>query len=133
MRKAIPVAVKQLVIARANAVCEYCKYPEEDSFFVFHIEHIRSIKHGGTDDESNLAYSCPPCNHAKGSDVGTFVGKEEVLVRLFHPRKDVWEDHFLWDGTRIVGTTLVGKATVQLLKFNDVDRLVERQRIIQLK
>jgi len=133
MRQVIPSKVKQLVIDRTNAVCEYCKYPEEESFYVFHIDHIISLKHGGSDLEDNLSYSCPPCNRYKGSDIGTIIGDDEVLIRLYHPRRDRWEDHFSWDGAQIVPLSDVGIATVQLLKMNHVDRLIERQRIIQIK
>jgi hypothetical protein len=43
-----------------------------------------------------------------------------VDVRLFHPLKDVWEDHFqlLNDGT-CIGRTETGKATVDALAMND--------------
>ena len=44
----------------------------------------------------------------------------KLEVRLFHPRKDYWPDHFQWnhDGTLIIGMTPVGRATVDLLKVN---------------
>lgn len=133
MRKSIPAKLRELVISRANALYEYCKYLEEDAFYAFHIDHIISLKHGGQDDPENLSYSCPPCNRAKGSDIGTLIGDNKVLIRLFNPREDTWEDHFSWDGVEIVPLTDVAIATIQLLKMNHVDRLIERQRIIRFK
>jgi hypothetical protein len=44
------------------------------------------------------------------------------LVRLFHPRRDVWSDHFARHGDRILGLTAIGRGTVQLLDMNDDDR-----------
>jgi hypothetical protein len=40
---------------------------------------------------------------------------------LFHPRRQDWQEHFAWDnqGTRIVGITEVGRATLIRLNLND--------------
>ena len=45
----------------------------------------------------------------------------EREVPLFHPRKDVWSDHFRWssDYLLIVGTTPTGRATVDQLRMNN--------------
>ena len=42
-------------------------------------------------------------------------------VNLFHPRHQVWNDHFIWsnDGCRIIGITETGRATVNRLDLND--------------
>jgi hypothetical protein len=44
----------------------------------------------------------------------------EVTVPLFHPRLQRWTHHFRWseDGTRILGMTSNGRATVAALKLN---------------
>ena len=42
----------------------------------------------------------------------------EKLVSIFHPRKQSWDDHFRWNGFRIVGRTSTGRATVSGLKMN---------------
>lgn len=41
-------------------------------------------------------------------------------IRLFHPRKDRWRDHFAWspDFASIEGLTEIGRATVEALKLN---------------
>jgi hypothetical protein len=43
-----------------------------------------------------------------------------LLVRLFNPRHQTWQDHFAWidSGTRIVGKTTVGRVTVTALQLN---------------
>jgi len=39
-------------------------------------------------------------------------------TRLFHPRRDRWEDHFRWDGVVVAAVTPVGRATVSALQMN---------------
>ncbi len=36
----VPVALRQLVLARAAGRCEYCHFPQEMSFVTFAYEHI---------------------------------------------------------------------------------------------
>ena len=132
MSRVIPLSVKKKVATRANFQCEYCLLAEKLSFYSFHIEHIKSIKHGGTDELTNLAYCCPDCNYAKGSDVGTFTNDDETLVRFFNPRKDSWEEHFVQQGGAVEGKTPIGTATVRIFKFNDIDRLIFRQHLADL-
>jgi hypothetical protein len=54
------------------------------------------------------------------------------IVRLFHPRGDLWRDHFAITGARIMGLTDIGRATAALLRFNDSDRLLEREELIRV-
>jgi hypothetical protein len=44
----------------------------------------------------------------------------QQTVPLFHPHRQVWEEHFTWsdDGTELVGLTPVGRATIATLKMN---------------
>ena len=81
---------------------------------------------------TNLAYCCPECNYYKGSDIGTFVADEETLTRFFNPRKDKWEDHFELEDGAIHGKTDMGKATTQIFKFNEVERLIFRQQLAEM-
>ena len=39
-------------------------------------------------------------------------------VRIFHPRRDLWGDHFEWRGVVIKGITEKGRVTVELLDLN---------------
>jgi hypothetical protein len=43
-----------------------------------------------------------------------------ICPPLFHPRQQHWQDHFAWslDGTKIEGTTVIGRATVVALRMN---------------
>lgn len=51
-------------------------------------------------------------------------------VPLFNPRFQPWADHFAWspDGTRVVGLTSVGRATVVALRMNNPVILAARSR-----
>jgi len=52
-------------------------------------------------------------------------------VPLFHPRRDRWSEHFLFEGVRIVGTSAIGRATVQVLAMNDARRQEVRREVLK--
>ena len=39
-----------------------------------------------------------------------------------HPRRDQWDEHFLFRAVRIEGRTPVGRTTVQVLAMNEARR-----------
>jgi hypothetical protein len=131
MSKNIPDALRREVAARAGYRCEYCRRPEIDSFIRYQADHIISRKHNGRTELDNLAHTCPVCNNAKGTDLATVLEDEEKLIRLFHPRKDYWYDHFDVIDGEITGLTEIGKATINLLKLNEQNRVLERLDLIQ--
>ena len=67
----ISTQLRQTVADRAKQLCEYCFIAEADTFYGCEVDHIISLKHGGSSDPDNLAYACAPCNRAKGSDVAS--------------------------------------------------------------
>jgi hypothetical protein len=86
----------------------------------FVIEHILPLARGGQTVLENLALSCQGCNgykYAKTSGTDPKTGKR---TRLYHPRKQRWQDHFAWteNYTHIVGLTPTGRATVEELDLN---------------
>jgi hypothetical protein len=52
------------------------------------------------------------------------------MTRLFHPRRDRWDEHFAFQGALIVGLTPVGRATVRTLNMNGADRLEVREELL---
>lgn len=122
--------LKQEVAFRAQFCCEYCLLRDAVSFYSFHIDHIKSVKHRGLSFIENLAYSCPDCNYFKGSDIGSFYDNDELIVRFFNPRKDKWNDHFEIIEGAIFGKTEIGKVTERIFKFNESDRLIFRRQLI---
>jgi len=49
---------------------------------------------------------------------------------FFNPRIQDWATHFAWEGATIQPLTPEGRVTVTILRFNDVDRVAERQRLM---
>lgn len=122
----ISADLRRQVAKRANSLCEYCLVHEDDTYFGCQVDHIISEKHNGPTELDNLAYACSFCNRYKGSDVGSFDWDIEEFVRFFNPRSDVWSEHFRLEGIEIIALTAIGKATAQILQFNNTERLLER-------
>lgn len=131
IRRAISSAKRLIIAERASFRCEYCQTREEDFFVSFEIDHIISVKHGGGQELENLAFACPHCNQHKGSDLGTYISGHDQLIRLFHPRRDKWEEHFEHDHGEIVALTEIGAATIKVLELNSPDRIILRRLLIQ--
>ncbi len=127
----IPVALRRLVIGRAGERCEYCLLPAAVAFFPHEVDHVIAEKHGGTTDAPNLAYTCLRCNRHKGTDLGSFDPATYEFSLLYHPRTQRWLDHFALHGTRIEGLTAEGRTTVQLLRLNTIERISERQALVE--
>jgi HNH endonuclease len=129
----LSAAIKKKVCFRAGDKCEYCLLPQKFSFYQFHIDHIISLKHGGSSEIDNLAYCCPDCNSFKGTDLATFLLNSNNLIRFFNPRKDSWDDHFEISDSLILGKTEIGSATEKIFQFNEIDRLIFRRELIRLQ
>jgi len=119
-----------MVQLRAGKRCEYCGLPDNTDV-AFHVDHITAQKHGGSDKAENLAYACSHCNLFKGSDLTSLDPSTTTIVALHNPRTDDWDSNFqLIDGT-IFGLTPCGRATVELLRFNDDLRVELRRELIR--
>jgi hypothetical protein len=119
-RAYIPTALRKAVARAARHRCGYCLTQELVVGAAMEIEHIISEALGGRTEEENLWQACSLCNQHKGSRVA---GRDPVTgegVPLFNPRRQVWAEHFVWttDGTRIIGLTPIGRATVIGLNLN---------------
>ena len=91
-----------------------------------------SRKHGGLSDSENLAYACVICNRNKGTGIASLDPASGELVRLYHPRKDEWHQHFRWAGEPILALTPIGAATIRVLHLNSPERLAERGALMRL-
>src|SRR5262245_56019 len=125
-----PARLVDHVRRRAKGRCEYCRLPASASSLQFQPDHILAIKHGGQTHEANLAWSCFYCNSYKGPCVAGHDPKTGRLTRLFHPRFDDWNDHFRWRGPIIVGTTDIGRTTIQVLQINHPDSIRLRESLM---
>lgn len=130
-RRHISKSLRREVTKRAKECCEYCRIHQDDRPELHQLDHLIALKHGGTTDSFNLALACADCNKHKGSDLTSIDPLERIIVRIFNLRKQEWTEHFKVENAKIVGLTPIGRATVELLKFNSKERLIERQELIQ--
>jgi hypothetical protein len=127
-RRKIPEDIQQRVHERALNLCEYCHTSELWQYVRFTVDHIVPLSQGGTDDLENLCLACFHCNRRK-SDLLTGIDPiTGTIVPLFHPRQEIWNDHFTWsrDNLYLLGLTPTGRATVALLECN-------RKRIVRIR
>ncbi len=130
MSQYIPASLRMLVAERARHLCEYCLIHKDDSIFSHEIEHIISLKHGGSSLSDNLAYACLYCNRNKGSDLGTLLFPAQDFVRFFNPRIDLWHTHFRLSDGEILPLSRIGEATIKILEINNFERIIERRELI---
>ncbi|NEU75936.1 HNH endonuclease [Hassallia byssoidea VB512170] len=127
----IPVALRRQVYERAKGCCEYCLIPDVATFASHEIDHIIAEKHGGRTESENLALSCTLCNKHKGSDLASVDPETEKIVPLYHPRQDLWHEHFRLSGSEFLPLSSIGRVTIRLLQLNRRDRVDERQLLLQ--
>jgi hypothetical protein len=53
-----------------------------------------------------------------------------LLIRLFHPSDQRWQEHFGLVEGRIEPLTATGRVTIRLLQLNHPDRVQERALLI---
>ncbi|MBM3765669.1 MAG: HNH endonuclease [Acidobacteria bacterium] len=118
----------RFVRERAEDYCEYCLLHQRHSLLRFHVDHIVPRSVGGIPEFSNLALACPACNGAKHGKWLIYDRGSRTEVKLYHPRTDVWDDHFeTRDFGIILPRTLTGSVTVHMLKINDYARMQLRK------
>jgi hypothetical protein len=114
----IPTRLRRVVIRRSGSRCEYCHLAQAGQEAAFHIDHITPVTAGGQTVADNLALACVSCSLRKAARqqaVDSHTGDE---APLFHPRRDLWYEHFEWKGVRLVGLTAIGRATIKALDMN---------------
>jgi 5-methylcytosine-specific restriction endonuclease McrA len=117
----ISEAVRQQVRERAGNRCEYCLSHQDYTMGRLQIDHIQPVVKGGIDDAHNLSLACELCNQSKWKQTEALDPETQSMVPLFNPRLQVWQEHFEWiaNGTRILGLSPEGRATVLALKLNN--------------
>jgi hypothetical protein len=110
----ISAALRRLVLQRAGGYCEYCGLSQEGQEATFHIDHvIPRAAHGETVAE-NLALACVSCSLHKSTRRTAIDPQSGDEVALYNPRRDMWHEHFRWEGVYVVGLTSTGRVTVAL-------------------
>ena len=125
---------RERVERRADRRCEYCRAPQPVSGVRYHLDHILPGSLGGTDDMDNLALACPMCNYHKSAHV---LGVDDGGLddgRLFNPRPDDWDNHFVFDSVtlQLRGRTAEGRGTVNRLRMNDAIQIEARRHWVEL-
>ena len=123
--------LKAQVRRRAGFRCEYCLFPERCAELRFQVDHIIAQKHSGSTIAANLALACFRCNSHKGPNLSGVDPESGHVVQLFHPRQDVWTEHFVWHGPRLVGSTPTGRATIAVLRINRSDAVLVRAALLE--
>jgi len=127
-RRKIPARLQEQVRQRANNLCEYCHASEKWQYVRFTVDHIVPLAQAGAYSFDNLALACFHCNRRKADKVVATDPDRKETVPLFHPRRQVWSEHFTWatDRVTIVGLTAVGRVTIAALALN-------RERVIAIR
>ena len=123
-----PKSLRGAVRLRAGERCEYCQSAEIYCGYEFEIDHIIPESAGGLTTLDNLALACSNCNAHKSARTQATDPQSGEIVRLFHPRQDIWRDHFQWaeDKTHIIGRTDIGRATAAALQMNNSAVMLSR-------
>jgi len=123
-------SLEQAVRNRANGFCEYCQLPQANHLLPFQLDHIIAEQHGGQTISENLAIAGLRCNKRKGPNIAGIDGNTGEIVRLFHPRRDRWVEHFEWHGPELMGLTPIGRATIAVLAINHPSAVAVRHELI---
>lgn len=126
-------ALRAKVRRRARGRCEYCRTPFRYDFVPAEIDHVIAGQHGGEAVLDNLAMACAHCNSHKGPNIAGIDPKTRKLTRLFNPRTDRWDEHFMWFGATAVGRTPEGRTTINVLGMNGPFKLAARAALMEEK
>ncbi len=124
----IPLDIQNQIRQRAKYLCEYCHTSELWQYVRFTVDYIIPISQSGADSFENLCLACFHCNRRKSDKTSGFDSLTNDIVSLYHPRKHLWNEHFIWsyDKLYIIGTSPIGRVTEKTLEFN-------RERAIRIR
>lgn len=124
----ISATLRQQVIERAKACCEYCQ-TQQKIVIEMQIDHIVPEALGGETALDNLCLACCGCNRFKGAMQTVFDIETQTEIPLFNPRTYQWTEHFQWDETqtRLIGLTPMGRITIELLRINRAELIAARK------
>jgi HNH endonuclease len=87
----IPVALRRLVIRRAENACEYCGLSQKGQEATFHIDHVIPRMAGGETRAENLALACVSCSLRKAARQTAVDPYSGADVPLYNP---VWSKYW---------------------------------------
>jgi len=103
-----------------ESYCAYCRSPRHLLAAGLERDHIFPLSKGGDSHAENLCWACHKCNQHKAAKLAAVDSISGEVVPLFHPNLQRWDEHFSFSegGAMIIGTSAIGRATVQALKMN---------------
>jgi HNH endonuclease len=118
------------VARRAGHRYEYCRAPEAVFNLPFEVEHIVPASRMGSNEAWNRGLACRSCNLYKSDRVQAIDEATGEAVALFHPRRDIWEEHFRFERESgiLSGLTPCGRVTIALLRLNQPAHVVARRQ-----
>lgn len=131
MAEYVSAKTRKAVVERAKNRCEYCLVPQAGRIAKFHLEHIFPLSHGGNSEFENLASACQFCNLHKGTNIASIDFETGSLTALFNPRTQLWTEHFRFEGAILSPLTAEARVTARILRLNDVERIEERQALLE--
>jgi HNH endonuclease len=123
----VSAGLRRLVVRRSTDCCEYCHLSQAGQEATFHIDHVIPVTFGGLTVADNLALACVSCSLRKGGKSTGIDLDTRQEAPIFNPRRDVWSEHFYWEGVRLIGLTAIGRATIQALDLNRLIILAIRE------
>lgn len=86
----------------------------------FEFEHIMPRSSGGETVFENLCLACPFCNRHKADRQTAIDPTTGQTVPLFHPQRQNWAEHFIWndEAIEIIDLTLIGRTTIAAFQMN---------------
>jgi len=96
-RKAIPKGVRFEVFKRDSFKCQYCGASAPE--MVLHVDHIKPVSGGGTNDITNLITACVSCNAGKSDkrlDDNSAIQKRKTQLDELQERREQLEMMMQW-------------------------------------
>jgi hypothetical protein len=127
----MPEPLEQTIRRLASDRCEYCHVPDATSRLKHVLDHVVARQHGGKTELNNLALCCGRCNQFKRPNLSGIDPETGQLTRLFHPRNDIWAEHFRYEGAVLIPLSAVGRTTTAVLSINHPLRIAAREALLQ--
>lgn len=77
-RQPISAKTRMRILERDNYTCQHCGAKISDGVCL-HIDHIKPLAKGGTNDENNLQVLCSECNLAKNDNDSLSADKQKLI------------------------------------------------------
>jgi hypothetical protein len=116
----LPEPLRRRIDEADRRYCRYCLTAEANSGIRLTYDHITPTSKGGATSFENVCLACSACNEYKADATSAIDPLTGETTLLFNPRAQRWSEHFSWsdDGTRVEGSTAVGRATLLALRMN---------------